>query len=99
MIVYWQRWNKIYYFFTTWSWYSGIVQVAKSAYKIFKVGAKVLPKMISIAGFSNAVFRAISGCCVDYPEACEGNNEIMKLQEEIRKKSMEFDELQLGGKD
>ncbi|XP_031573793.1 uncharacterized protein LOC116307655 [Actinia tenebrosa] len=74
---------------------SGIKVATKFAFKIFKIGAQVIPKMITLASFSNAIFRAIAGCCPDFPEACESHDKIVKLQEEIRKKSMNIDDLQL----
>lgn len=65
--------------------------------KVLKVGNQVIPKMVLLASIGNTVFRAIAGCCTDYPQACEGNKEISELRTNISTKSDELDRIQLEG--
>jgi hypothetical protein len=72
--------------------------VIKNIIKVAKVGNEIIPKMVLLASIGNTIFRAIAGCCVDYPRACEGNEEISQLRTNISTMSEQLDAIQLEGK-
>ena len=69
----------------------------KNVIKVAKAGNEIIPKMVVLASIGNTVFRAVAGCCADYPKACEGNEEISNLRTSISVKSDELDAIQLEG--
>ncbi|XP_031573794.1 uncharacterized protein LOC116307656, partial [Actinia tenebrosa] len=77
----------------------GFGSVVKNIIKVAKVGNEIIPKMVVLASIGNTIFRAIAGCCADYPKACEGNEEISELRTNISSKSEELDRIQSEAKD
>ncbi|XP_048579471.1 uncharacterized protein LOC5516161 isoform X2 [Nematostella vectensis] len=65
------------------------------AFTVFKTGGKVLSFTTSLASLGNAIYRAIEGCCGDFPEACRNKEEFDKLKVVIQEKSDKADRLQL----
>ncbi|XP_031573791.1 uncharacterized protein LOC116307653 [Actinia tenebrosa] len=65
-----------------------------SVFKAVKFGGKVATVTTSIAGLANSIFRAIAGCCTDFPDACTYRDEFLALKNKIAQKSQRADELE-----
>ncbi|XP_048581403.1 uncharacterized protein LOC116602237 [Nematostella vectensis] len=74
---------------------NGLGSVVKYTIKVFSFAKKVIPTLVTIASLSNAIFRGIAGCCIDYPQACEGYEEAERLRQTLEEKSHQLDNMQL----